>query len=267
MTVAIGFHCRDGIVVGADSMLTPSIGHLNVGHHKGVKVRILDGNQIFAFAGDLGQASRLQALCDKGFVILEQVTEALDYPLSVSANIVRQFTETGIRKGINVSALLGYVHGGESHLSVFEGNLQPRLLDDDHYYVALGNGKLSADPFLRFLVDIFCVDGRPTVAEAVWLTTWIIDHGCEVNPGGVAKPVRISVIKRGDDDAWSARSLHQDEIGDHRQSIDDAKATLKSWRDSLSSNPGADVSSTVPPIPRIADDGGVPAGDDGSAPT
>ena len=68
--------------------------------------------------------------------------------------------------------------------------MQPRLLDKDHYYVALGTGKLSADPFLRLLVDTFCQSGQPTVREAVFLATWAVQHVIDVNPGGVAGPIR-----------------------------------------------------------------------------
>lgn len=57
MTVAVAFLCADGVVVAADSMITPSIGGLNVGHHSGVKVYVLSGPQVFAFAGDQGQAA------------------------------------------------------------------------------------------------------------------------------------------------------------------------------------------------------------------
>jgi hypothetical protein len=33
MTVVVAFHCSDGVVIAADSMITPSMGGLGVGHH------------------------------------------------------------------------------------------------------------------------------------------------------------------------------------------------------------------------------------------
>jgi hypothetical protein len=53
MTVVVAFFCTDGVVVAGDSMLTPRVGGISVGHHKGVKVEALQGPQLFAFAGDL----------------------------------------------------------------------------------------------------------------------------------------------------------------------------------------------------------------------
>lgn len=254
MTVAIGFYCKDGIVIGADSMLTPNVGGLNVGHHTGMKVQLLEGDQVFAFAGDLGQASRFQLFASLGHSAIAQCNNALAYPLNLTASIISQFIQTGIRDAINVTTLLGFVFEDSCHLSVFEEDLQPRLLDENHYYVALGSGKLSADPFLRFLVDIFCVDGVPSVREAIWLTTWVIEHVCKVNPGGVAPPVRISVIERGDGNLWASRSLTDNEIDEHRQSIASAESELRNWRDSLASKPPSEPRVSVPPIPQIADD-------------
>ena len=54
MTVVVTFYCPDGIVIAADSMITPSMGGINVGHHHGRKIELLPGPQVFAFAGDQG---------------------------------------------------------------------------------------------------------------------------------------------------------------------------------------------------------------------
>lgn len=253
MTIAIGFRCRDGIVLGADSMLTQSIGHLNVGHHLGIKVQTLVGDQVLAFAGDVGQAGRFRSMCESSADLIVQATDALQYPLSLSKAIIKQFDETGIRDAIDVGILLGFVFKGECQLCAFEGSLQPRLLDEHHYYVALGSGKLSADPFLRFLSDIFCADGPPSVSEAIWLTTWIIEHVCAVTPGGVAPPVRICVIEREGQGGWCPRTLDTDELGEHHQSIEDAKAALREWRSLLAPNRTGETPSSAPPIPRISE--------------
>ena len=253
MTVAIGFRCRDGIVLGADSMLTQSIGHLNVGHHLGIKVQTLTGNQVLAFAGDVGQAGRFRSMCESSADLIHEATDPLQYPLTLSGAIIKQFNETGIRDAIDVSTLLSFVFKGECQLCAFEGSLQPRLLDEHHYYVALGSGKLSADPFLRFLADIFCADGPPSVSEAIWLTTWIIEHVCAVTPGGVAPPVRICVIEREEGGDWGSRTLDTDELGEHHQSIEDAKAALREWRSLLAPKRTGETPSSAPPIPKITD--------------
>jgi hypothetical protein len=64
MTVVVAFHCSDGVVLAVDSMLTPNMGGLSVGHHHGQKISILPGPQIFALAGDLGQNARLRIIAE-----------------------------------------------------------------------------------------------------------------------------------------------------------------------------------------------------------
>jgi hypothetical protein len=113
--------------------------------------------------------------------------------------------------------------------------MQPRLLDSDHNYVALGSGKLSADPFLRFLADIFCQSGQPTVREAVFLATWTVQHVIDVNPGGVAGPIRMAVLERNDLNAFVARELPDTEIEEHKQAVDSAAQALRDWRSNIQS--------------------------------
>jgi 20S proteasome alpha/beta subunit len=250
MTVAIGFLCHDGIVVGADSMLTPSMGGLNVGHHKGQKVHIIAGNQLFAFAGDQGQAARFQIMADGSHQMAGTVGHAVDYPLALTQALIQQFHNTGIGNQINVNTLLGFEHAGQRHLCVFEGLIQPRLLDAAHYYVALGSGKLSADPFLRFLVDIFCLNGPPSVREATFLTAWAIQHVIDTNPGGVAGPIRIAVMESGPMGGWQSRPLSDNEIEDHNQAIESARQSLRDWRESLSPPANGDEQGEdIPPPP------------------
>ncbi len=254
MTVAVGFFCRDGIVIGADSMLTPSVGGLSVGHHKGQKVHILAGDQLFAFAGDQGQAARFQIMADGNHQLTQGAGHPIGYPLALTQSLIQQFQNTGIGQNINVNTLLAFVHGGSAQLCVFEGVIQPRLLDKTHYYVALGSGKLSADPFLRFLVDIFCCNGPPSVSEATLLTAWAIQHVIDTNPGGVAGPIRIGVMEQNQGGGWQARNLTDNEVDDHGQAIGSALDAMRAWRTSLSANqPDGEAPvhpPVIPPIPQ-----------------
>ena len=97
----------------------------------------------------------------------------------------------------------------------------------EHYFVALGSGKQMADPFLRFLLDIFSPT-QPSVREAIFLATWVLQHTINTNAGGVAGPIRMVVLERTAS-AFSAREFSPDEIGE-QQAIADAEAALREWR-------------------------------------
>lgn len=250
MTVVVAFSCSDGAVVASDSMITPTIGGLNVGHHHGVKVYVLPGSQIFAFAGDQGQAARFKVLAEANHGMIVTTAHALDYPLALAQGISAQFQSTGIGQAIGANTILGFLHMNTCYCCAFEGQMQPRLLDKDHYYVALGTGKLSADPFLRFLVDTFCESGQPTVREGILLATWVVQHVIDVNPGGVAGPIRVAVIEKDATGLYAARELPDTEIAEHQQAIESARDALRDWRKSIGGQP-ADAAAvpTPPPAP------------------
>ena len=248
MTVVVAFLCTDGVVVAADSMLTSNMGNVPVAHHTGKKVSVLRGHQVFAYAGDQGQGDRFRIVADDLHAGVAQAAHAINYPLGLTQSIISQFHATGIGNAINVNTVLAYEHGGSHQCCIFEGAIQPRLLDEHHFYAALGSGKLSADPFLRFLVDVFCQDGPPNVREGVFLATWAIEHVIRTNPGGVAGPIRIATLERTDDGAQAARELPDTEIEEHRQAIDSASIALRAWRDGIESGAAAE---DVPPPPEL----------------
>jgi hypothetical protein len=88
MTVIVAFYCSDGVVIAADSMLTPSMGNINVGHHHGRKIEILAGPQLFAFAGDQGQSARFKVIADGSHGQIAAQAHALNYPLWLTTAIV-----------------------------------------------------------------------------------------------------------------------------------------------------------------------------------
>lgn len=248
MTVVVAFLCTDGIVLAADSMITPSMGNLNVGHHHGVKVNVLAGDQLFAFAGDQGQAARVKHIADNGANSIHAYGHPLDYAVAISQAVIDQFTRTGINGSINVNTMLGWRQNGITACCVFEGAMQPRLLDANHFYVALGSGKLSADPFIRFVVDTFCTAGQPTVREAVFLATWVVQHVIDTNSGGVAPPIRMVTIEEVAGN-FVARDLPIEEIAEHQQAIESAAEALRGWRDNFQNGAVNDPPAEPPPVP------------------
>ena len=232
MTVIVAFYCSDGVVIGADSMLTPTMGNISVGHHHGQKISVIDGPQLYAFAGDLGHSERVRIMANGSHAAIPGTGHPIDFPLILTQSIIQQFNSTGIGSNIGCSPVLSFMHSGRPQLCVFEGKFQPRMLDENHFFVALGSGKLSADPFLRFLTDIFCHDRVPTVADALFLTTWTIQHVIDVNPGGVAAPIRVATFEL-EAGVPKATLLPETEIDEHLQAVDSARIALLDWRNSL----------------------------------
>lgn len=244
-------------------MLTPIMGvgpvPLGVGHHTGRKIYKLPGEQILGWAGDLGLAMRFKTLVESnpasaGMPLPPGALPAaprppfptpLDYGLLLTLFINNQFAATRVPNHDGAASFIGFVHGGAPQCCAFTGGMQPFVMDHDHYYMALGTGKLSADPFLKFLVDIFCKARRPTVREALFFATWTVQHAIETTQGGVAAPIRVGVIETVNG-VLQARELPDTEIDEHLQAKASAEQAMRDWRDRIQSGEAAEGIEPVP---------------------
>lgn len=124
MTIVVAFYCIDGVVVASDSMLTPVMGQIATGHHSGRKVHLLSNNQIFAFAGDQGQADRFRVLADAQNPSVISQAHPINYPLAVTQGIIQQFQLTGIGDAVGVNTILAFNCQHGHQCCAFMGKLQ-----------------------------------------------------------------------------------------------------------------------------------------------
>jgi hypothetical protein len=235
MTVVVAFYCTDGVVIAADSMITPRIGNIGIGHRKGKKVHIMANDQVFAFAGDPGQASRFRVVAEALGPAIAGRPHPLLHPLDIANNVHAQFQASGIADKKDLATVLAFSHGGTFHCCVFEGQVQPRLLDAAHYFTTFGSGALSAEPFLGFVTNVFCTNGQPSVRDAVFLATWVVQHVIDTNPGGVAGPICVCAFESNGAGGYSARELPDTEIAEHQQAIQSAGEALRTWLQKMQS--------------------------------
>jgi 20S proteasome alpha/beta subunit len=257
MTVVVGFCCSDGVVIAADSMITPSLGNIAVGHHHGQKIFAFNGHQIFAFAGDQGLAMRAQYVAQNTLPDMANQPHPLTYAHAVFAAAQAFFAQTGMNiMQLNLANLLAFDFGDTPQCYLFGsgGSYQPMLLDQNNFYVSIGSGKQFADPFLRFVVDTFCAGGQPTVSDARFLATWVVQHVIETNPGGVAGPIRMAVLSRNPRGVLTAAELPTDDVQEHLEAVKEAGDVLRDWRAGRLAKPAGPESDVPTPNPRTLGD-------------
>lgn len=246
MTVVVAFLCTDGVVIGADSMLSVSFAGLPVAHHKAKKVHVLSGDQVFAYSGDQGLGDRFRILAEAGAEHIASKQQPLDYGLLLTQNAMQQFAATQVAP-VDLNVVLAFPFNNSAQCCVFLGNtVQPRMLDADHFFAALGSGGIAANPFLRFLYEVFCQGRQPPLREAVFLTTWALHYTIETIPGGVSDPLYVAELRTNSEGQLTAQELSQDDIQEHLVAIQDAHKSLRDWRDSLHA---AEADADVPPKP------------------
>jgi len=203
-----------------------------------MKIEIVEDRIIIAGTGQVGLGQRF---CEqiRSLWATKKFSNQSQFGIAkiIAASAIQDFAETQATKG-QYGALIAYScksGGGASapHLVEFAAtDFQPEFKNKNLWYVSMGSGQSIIDPFLGLFREVFWGDDPPTVQEAIFATTWMLDHAVKVNPGGVNGPIRIAVMEsvRGD---WKARLLSEDELLEHQGSVAAAKDALRHYKDRL----------------------------------
>lgn len=255
MTALVGFYCKDGVVIGADSAATAAAplgqsGAISTIEQEVEKISIISDRVIIAGTGEVGLGQRFcdevkRFHDDKGFANGTHVTSATE----LCARALKNFAHTQTTKG-SYGALAAFPHKKKFHLVEFAlSNFQPEFKDNGMCFVSMGGGQLICDSFLGLLRRVFFRTETPTVAEATFFTAWTLHQAIELNPGGIRAPIKIAVLKSGQDGEAHARMLNSDEIGEHIEHIKGVERHLADYRKIMVSAPAA------APIPELKPSG------------
>lgn len=237
MTVVVSIYCQDGVVIATDSMITNSMGNIGTTETKGKKLYSMPPNHLFAFAGDQALASRFRAILEHGVIAtLPTQNFPLDYATSTTIAVIKHFNATGLQSPFNLNCAVSFIQNSHHHCAFFGPDMQPRLLDSEHYWMVFGSGKQYADPFLAFLTEVFCEE-QPSTNEAKFLAAWALDHVIRTNTGGVNGPIQMAALQRQPDGtSYAVEELSLQDIEDQLQATEDAKSKLVEWRNIISGN-------------------------------
>lgn len=234
MTALVGIFCKDGVVIGADSAATSATsGGQRTIEQPLMKIEIVGDRIIVAGTGQVGLGQRfcnqIRSLWSGG-KLSGQDEYAFAKTLAMAA--IKDFSETSASQG-QYGALVAFACKSGRHLAEFAvSDFQPEFKNKNLWYVSMGSGQAIIDPFLGLFREVFWGDDPPTVQEAIFATTWMLDHAVKVNPGGVNGPIRIAVMEQVKGD-WKARLLSEDELLEHQGSVAAAKDALRHYKDRL----------------------------------
>lgn len=253
MTAIVGIFCKDGIVIGADSAATSAAaGGIRTIEQPVMKIDIIGGRIIIAGTGQIGLGQRFRAHVEDlwGNKKLSGA-DRFAWVRLIAGTVIKDFQETSVQHE-QYGGLMAFPCKHEHHLVEFAlRDFQPEFKDENIWYVSMGSGQLIVDPFLAFIRDVFWDGGPPTTQDAIFATTWALDHVIKVNPGGVNGPVRIATLTKINGD-WTAQLLSDDDLLEHRANVEAAKDALRNYKVRMSEGTEA---AEIPPAP----DSSVPA--------
>jgi 20S proteasome alpha/beta subunit len=259
VTLIVGVLCSDGVVLAADSAVTlGSSGNHSTIRQSARKLTIFDRCGVIGVSGPVGLSQRFGAEVEeiwrRKVLSGKQPVEVL--PIvgeRLKVHIVPELQAAQYLRGVTgdvTSALsttvLAIPVAKKPRLFSFDNQGAGEMASEDVPFVAIGSGQPIADPFLAFLKRVFWKSAAPTIADGIFAATWVLDHAIETNPGGVAAPVQI-VVLRGSD--CLATELKEDDLMEVRQSINIAEQRLATFRDSFFTDTGVAENSLEPPVP------------------
>ena len=204
--------------------------------HPTHKINIIGDTLITTTTGSVGAAQRfgqtMGALYSNKF--LSKTNSHLDAGCAISQQMTNDFQSTRCPSG-SLGALVAFIHNNKPQLFEFDSaNFQPES-KENIWFASMGSGQILADPVLYMLKKAFCPNNPPSIPEGIFITTWVLSHVCEINPGGIKEPWHIAIIKRNPDarGRWHAKELSEDELNEHYSSVEEAYSHLSSFRSVL----------------------------------
>lgn len=261
MTLIVGILCSDGVVLAADGAATlGNLGQQTV-RQSCRKLNIIDTKVVVGCSGAVGLAQ-----CILGDVetcwkdprtrnkppvewmkqVRKQILPAIEAELKAAAISATVVGHPVAMASAITQTLVAVPLGEEACLFQFNQQGSPEQASSDLPFISIGSGQALADTFLAFLRRVFWPDNLPSLGEGLLAACWALTHAIETMPGGVAEPMQIAVLEKGDGGKWKARVLDGHELDEHKQFVSEAEKHLRGY--SFLSN--AEVSSIpLPPSP------------------
>lgn len=252
MTSVIGIHCKDGIVIAADSALTIA-GSIEQPYSE--KITRVHDDLIVGFAGDLGFAQRFKNTLEsnwKAYQTQNPQASAFDLIKNCSAKGIQEYFSTfqynnylptQQQLAIPTEFLVAFAYKNQHHLVAYPaGHFQPLLLNDHFWYISIGSGSSITNPFLGFIREVFWEDNQsPSLNNGIFSAVMALRLAIKINPGGVNGPINIVTIRKNDSETYESQVLHNDEISQHEENVKEAIKYFKKYETIFESTEAPDI--------------------------
>lgn len=238
MTAIVGILCSDGIVIGADSSATFSMGAKLLTIEQPInKLHVIGDRIIVAGTGAVGLDQRfcaiVESLSSTGTFRYDSNNPKkthLDIAKQICKSAIQDMGETFLKPG-QYGALVAFPFSKSFYFYEFQINdFQPELKTKDLWYCSMGSTQYMTDPFLALLRDVFWQNDPPNIASGIFGVAWTLDHAIGLNVGGVKGPIKVAVLGPDTQSELKARILTEEDLGQHNQNIYGIKQHLRNYK-------------------------------------
>ena len=246
MTLIIGVKCEDGIVIGADSIVTYGSA---IEQEVSDKIEVQSGDVIVAIAGEVGLSQLIKdELCYSWDQVKKErrksnIMTAISQAMLLQILPAMERANLGEQDFGGCDSMIALPFVDSPILLAYTRVADPIEITIDATFASIGSGAFQADPFLAFVKRTFWHDQAPrNTSEGIFGVLWTLDHVAKVNAGlGIGGRSRIAVLRKQGED-WKAVKLSDDHLAEHRLVIDDAEDILRKYRNRFNPAVNGDTS-------------------------
>ncbi len=226
MTVLVGVRCSDGVVIGADSIATASMGHFPLIHLEAdPKIQICKDAVIVATTGAVGYSQRLNSLIEaaaKGNVFAN--LSAREATTNISKKFITDLQESKApswpQEGWRFGGLLAAADKDGPYLAEFSTlDFQAEMKTGKIFFGSMGSGQMLADPFLAFVCRVLWKSEMPTVDQGKFGVYWVLNHTIKLAPGKVGHPIRLATLRKTNG-VWVAKEQDTQESAQYIEELE-----------------------------------------------
>lgn len=276
MTLLVGILCPEGVVIATDRQVTHgAMGQATIGQ-AGTKAAIIRkeesrrGEALYASAGAIGLGQQISAAIDhldikfhtqKCVAALEHIQKATRGIIAPAMELAAKAVHVIGHPATQSDAVCGGLLAGRFSDGIKLVELNPQggaeiLTLESVPFICQGSGKNNADPFLRFLWDVYWSNKPPSLKEAVLAGYWTVKVVTQLRTPMVGCGVEVFTL-RSDNNVARAEQIPASAFEEHDGFISAVEEAMRGVRDSMLGTSG--VASPEPPVPQQAGPGTEPA--------
>ncbi len=247
MTLLVGILCPEGVVIATDRQVTHgALGTPTVGQ-AGTKVSIIrNGEALYASSGPswLGQQTGAALhKCEAKFHLrtcvdcVADLSKAVRSVLLPSFDIAQRAVHVLGQQATQMDAIGSGLLAGRFYDGVKLIDFNPQgggevLTLESVPFVSQGSGKANADPFLRFIWDIFWAGKPPTLNEAILAGYWTVRVVTQLRTLGVGCGAEVFTLREEKSKGVAAK-VDDSALEEHDGFIAAVEDAMRGVRDTL----------------------------------
>ena len=253
MTVLVGILASDGAAIAADRQVT--VGHVGLPM---LKIAPIGGDSLVASSGSLALGQKIRTVFETHHAELKagpyaEHLPAMEQAVRVAVTPMLQMAERtryvipGAENNALVCSLACIPFADGLRLCHVDWDGSIYCLNENLPYVTAGSGKINADPFIRFIWDVFWPEPGhlPPLREAIFAAYWTVQMNIEYQSTGVGIGVDVWTVNRNADGSYAAAETDSTRLEPSGMFIESMKQAMRAQRDLTFRN--GDLPAEMPP--------------------